>query len=641
MLRQAGAAPAPATAHSSAVDHMKAEQIKVSPAGSETILKFILEETLQKPFFRDRDTGEIRQLAEKAAPEMPEDYLPDTYLDFDLSGGGKPFLTFLLNSQECNLVNAQTQGRYFAESAVPAVLAPEQYRRVAGLGLVDGKSFPFEADHTLISPREYLYTKNFGTPTDGEAACSGAEKLIERLQAFPVKYEAYHRAGICTVSFDTGKRSPKNRFSRKDCADGLLSVLAEQGVPEETLSGLKDLSRNYAMPFYDTLNGYREWVCCADIAYFSVSFCGEKAVECRVGLLLTDKGMLSRGEGLKPTQAYQWHITDNCDQRCKHCYLFAEDALLKCVTTPWDMLIRTLDECTLDAARRHGRPMFAVTGGDPILHPRFWDLAEEIHRRGIRWLMMGNPFHLTPEVCTRLKQLGVLRYQMSLDGLEPFHDYMRKPGSFRATLAAIKLLNDAGIESQIMSTASKMNLDDILSLMDVVAEHNAYSFTFARYCATSPEKAEDYPSPEEYRRFLERYYDKSKALNAQGLKTRFIQKDHLFTLLRWERGEFTVPAFSKADPDMVCDGCHLGRTGSILANGDVVACRRMESTVGNVWKESLSQLETCEEMQRYADVKEIEKCKDCELLNWCRGCRAVGFNATGDLHGADPCCWKE
>ena len=286
---------------------MKAEQIKVSPAGSETILKFILEETLQKPFFRDRDTGEIRQLAEKAAPEMPEDYLPDTYLDFDLSGGGKPFLTFLLNSQECNLVNAQTQGRYFAESAVPAVLAPEQYRRVAGLGLVDGKSFPFEADHTLISPREYLYTKNFGTPTDGEAACSGAEKLIERLQAFPVKYEAYHRAGICTVSFDTGKRSPKNRFSRKDCADGLLSVLAEQGVPEETLSGLKDLSRNYAMPFYDTLNGYREWVCCADIAYFSVSFCGEKAAECRVGLLLTDKGMLSRGEGLGGRAAEMRH----------------------------------------------------------------------------------------------------------------------------------------------------------------------------------------------------------------------------------------------------------------------------------------------------------------------------------------------
>ena len=23
--------------------------------------------------------------------------------------------------------------------------------------------------------------------------------------------------------------------------------------------------------------------------------------------------------------AFQWHITDDCDQRCKHCYIFAKD----------------------------------------------------------------------------------------------------------------------------------------------------------------------------------------------------------------------------------------------------------------------------------------------------------------------------
>ena len=27
--------------------------------------------------------------------------------------------------------------------------------------------------------------------------------------------------------------------------------------------------------------------------------------------------------------AFQWHITDECDQRCKHCYIFAEDACRK------------------------------------------------------------------------------------------------------------------------------------------------------------------------------------------------------------------------------------------------------------------------------------------------------------------------
>ena len=28
---------------------------------------------------------------------------------------------------------------------------------------------------------------------------------------------------------------------------------------------------------------------------------------------------------MKQYFAFQWHITDDCDQRCKHCYIFAED----------------------------------------------------------------------------------------------------------------------------------------------------------------------------------------------------------------------------------------------------------------------------------------------------------------------------
>ena len=28
---------------------------------------------------------------------------------------------------------------------------------------------------------------------------------------------------------------------------------------------------------------------------------------------------------MKQYFAFQWHITDDCDQRCKHCYIFAEN----------------------------------------------------------------------------------------------------------------------------------------------------------------------------------------------------------------------------------------------------------------------------------------------------------------------------
>ena len=33
---------------------------------------------------------------------------------------------------------------------------------------------------------------------------------------------------------------------------------------------------------------------------------------------------------IRQTFALQWHITDECDQRCKHCCLFSEDARMTC-----------------------------------------------------------------------------------------------------------------------------------------------------------------------------------------------------------------------------------------------------------------------------------------------------------------------
>ena len=71
------------------------------------------------------------------------------------------------------------------------------------------------------------------------------------------------------------------------------------------------------------------------------------------------------------------------------------------------------------------------------------------------------------------------------------------------------------------------------------------------------------------------------------------------------------------------------------------ACRRMESVIGNIRETGLRDILCSDLCRQYAEVREIKKCKDCELLNFCRGCRAVGYNATGDLQAADPMCWKE
>ena len=57
------------------------------------------------------------------------------------------------------------------------------------------------------------------------------------------------------------------------------------------------------------------------------------------------------------------------------------------------------------AKKLHRSLWFAVTGGDPILHPDFWSLLELIKDRSHRAVVMGNPFHLTEENCVSLGEM--------------------------------------------------------------------------------------------------------------------------------------------------------------------------------------------------------------------------------------------
>ncbi len=126
--------------------------------------------------------------------------------------------------------------------------------------------------------------------------------------------------------------------------------------------------------------------------------------------------------------AFQWHITDECDQRCKHCYIFSEGHP-KLVEMPWERMVAVLANIERMCERMNRLPYLYITGGDPILHRRFWDFLEMIHEHGIPFTIMGNPFHLTDEVCQRMKALGCRKYQLSLEGLHETHDRFRKPGS--------------------------------------------------------------------------------------------------------------------------------------------------------------------------------------------------------------------
>lgn len=335
--------------------------------------------------------------------------------------------------------------------------------------------------------------------------------------------------------------------------------------------------------------------------------------------------------------AFQWHLTEACDQRCRHCYIFsAEKTRIPLKEVSEEGASRIVENC-LEMCRAVGRaPYFYLTGGDPLLHSKFWEIAGLLKTRGIGFSILGNPFHLSAQVCERLKSLGCERYQLSIDGLRETHDGIRMAGSFDATLEKVQVLRSAGIRCAVMTTVSKLNLGEIPEIIDLVVSHRVDIFAFARYCPNGFE-ARAHVTPEEYRELLERCWSRFERYKDAG--TYFNLKDHLWTLFRYEKGLFEIPEW--LDEGQVYGGCHCGDCHlTILPDGTVYACRRFESAVGNALRERLADVFTGEGMDEYRDFERFEKCGRCELLRFCRGCPAVAYGYSGNMYAADPQCWR-
>jgi radical SAM protein with 4Fe4S-binding SPASM domain len=113
-------------------------------------------------------------------------------------------------------------------------------------------------------------------------------------------------------------------------------------------------------------------------------------------------------------------------------------------------------------------------------------------------------------------------------------------------------------------------------------------------------------------------------------------KDHLWKLFLYEEGKHSI-----SPTNIVVQGCACGiKHMTLLPDGTVFACRRFESPIGNINSQSLKDIFLSEELNQYRQVHQLEGCKDCELLNFCRGCHAVSFGISGNFFSRDPQCWK-
>ncbi len=114
------------------------------------------------------------------------------------------------------------------------------------------------------------------------------------------------------------------------------------------------------------------------------------------------------GEKNKPLFGFQWHITDRCNLRCKHCYQQDYSGSSELDFTGLrdiaDEIIRTL-------SKWNKKGDIAITGGEPLLKEEMFPLiqylesAEEIESLDI----LTNGTLLDSKVVGEIKQLNKLR----------------------------------------------------------------------------------------------------------------------------------------------------------------------------------------------------------------------------------------
>jgi len=292
----------------------------------------------------------------------------------------------------------------------------------------------------------------------------------------------------------------------------------------------------------------------------------------------------------------------------------------------------------LSCKKLKAKPAIHFTGGDPLIRKDFFKLLEECKKRKILVTVLGNSYLITEKTALRLKKLGVARYQLSLDGLEKTHDYLRKKGSFKDAFRAYKILNKAGIKTICMFTLSKVNAKELIPVIHKI--HGLIDiFGFARIVpeGNAKELKKQMLTPIEYKKLLLKVQKVYEKLDGKT-KTKYSRKDHLFKLLEWEQGKRKINLKTK----IVEDGCGAGITHlAILADGTILVCRRMPIILGNALKDNIADVFlNSTKLNEIRKIEKMEKCKKCELLRYCRGCPAVAYASTGNWNSPDPQCWK-
>ena len=354
-----------------------------------------------------------------------------------------------------------------------------------------------------------------------------------------------------------------------------------------------------------------------------------------------------------------WNITRTCNLRCVHCYSDSN-----AMQYPGELSWKEMQTVVQDLAD-YQIPSLLLSGGEPLIHPRFFDLVDVASAAGLKLTISTNGTLITPEKAARLKAANVAYVGISLDGIGEIHDqFRRKEGAFDAAVRGFRNCHAVDQKTGLRLTLTSHNVENIGQILDFIEDQEIQRVCFYHLVPAGRGSELQVLESKAARGAIDTLISRVEAWHQQGVEREVLTvtqpADGAYLLVRMENENH--PNLAEARRLLEWNGGGANSSGRGIANidtqgnvhpdqfwQDVVLGNVKRMPFSQIWeggnpssKEILTSIRSIGRLSpQERQARMTGPCADCKWFEICGGgfrTRAA-FTNHGDLWGSDPGCY--
>jgi len=331
---------------------------------------------------------------------------------------------------------------------------------------------------------------------------------------------------------------------------------------------------------------------------------------------------INKISSLKAPETVHLTITKKCNLNCPLCYEINNNV----PEMKKDEIFTLIDELAKMKVFQ-----LAIGGGEPFLREDIYKIIEYCHIKGVVPNITTNGTLINEDIARRIKD-RVGGVSVSLNGYSSRTNIGRDKRFFHEVIHGIKLLLDGGVPTGVNFLVTNESLNYINKTFSFFKKLGVKWINVIR------------PKPGLMNKHLNQYLlsredlkSLKKVLDCWSHLIR-INVDTAFTCLMYD-----VPV--KRLKEKAVYGCVSGiRFCTIDCNGDIYPCSFFKDEkykAGNVLKDDFQHLwlhSAIFRKFREMGIKLKGKCGDCNIKNYCGGCRSIALSVGDDFYEEDVAC---